>query len=328
MLMKCFICNVVESADFALSSCKVCRNVVYCSRVCQRENWKEHKQICKSLVAGASGSMQVKHSNHTARCTSTNGLYECLRNVLSEDEDFTQLLKLFRESKPGGRTAAAHEMKQIALRQTEKRLHSWLLAALPELVHVDVDRLTWPSSPLLVMLECMDSTALSVDNRHSVYLAWLTELLYPDDHRAYVNQLIIAKQLVEHAVNVNDELWQSGTTPLHSACSSNVVTNLGFIYLLLENGANPNSRNQLGETPLMCAIKWAPGAAKVLIGWPMTNVNIVDESGRTVLDLVRMVIEELSDEVNSLENPRRAEDQFVLQQWREVEEMLMEKGGQ
>jgi hypothetical protein len=39
-----------------------------------------------------------------------------------------------------------------------------------------------------------------------------------------------------------------------------------------------------------------------------------------------MVIEELSDEVDSIENPRRAEDQFVLQQWCEVEEMLMEKG--
>jgi hypothetical protein len=167
--------------------------------------------------------------------------------------------------------------------------------------------------------------ALSEDNKHADFLSWLTELLYPDDHRAYATQLILAKQLVEHAVDVNDELWQSGTMPLHSACSSDVVTNIGFIYLL-QNGANPNTRNNLGLMPLMSAFKWAPGAAKVLIEWPTTNANIIYKSGRTVLALVRMVIEELSDEVDSLENPRRAEDQFVLQQWRENEDMLMEKG--
>ena len=168
---------------------------------------------------------------------------------------------------------------------------------------------------------------------HPFFLSSLNELAYPDDHQAYVNQLILAKQLVEHAVGVDDELWQSDTTPLHTACSSDVVTSLGFIYLLLQNGANPNSRNYLGLTPLMCSIIWAPGAAKVLIEWPTTNFDIGDrESGRYVLALVRMVIKELSGAVDSLENPhslenpRRAKDQFVLQQWREVEEMLLEKG--
>jgi hypothetical protein len=130
-----------------------------------------------------------------------------MRLKLSEDEDFKQFFKLFQESKPGGRKATAHEMKQITLRQREQIMDAWLLATQPKLVHVDVERLAWTSSPLLVLLECMDPTALSEDNKHAVFLSWLTKLVYPDDHRAYASQLILAQQLVEHAVDVNDELW-------------------------------------------------------------------------------------------------------------------------
>jgi hypothetical protein len=122
----------------------------------------------------------------------------------------------------------------------------------------------------------------------------------------------LAKQLVKHAAGVNGVLWYKQTTPLHTACSSDMATNLEFIDLLLQSGVNPNARNTLGLTLLMCSIKWAPSAAKVLIEWPTTNINIVDQSGRAVLALVRMVIEELSDAMDSLENPRRAEDHFFF----------------
>ena len=45
------------------------------------------------------------------------------------------------------------------------------------------------------------------------------------------------------------------------------VTNLDFVELLLETGADPNAQDHLGLTPLMCTIEVAPGAAKFLLNW-------------------------------------------------------------
>jgi ankyrin repeat protein len=50
-----------------------------------------------------------------------------------------------------------------------------------------------------------------------------------------VNQLILAKQLVEHGANVN-AVETHGKTPLHRACYSGNVTNLDFVEYLLEEG--------------------------------------------------------------------------------------------
>jgi hypothetical protein len=83
-------------------------------------------------------------------------LLQGLRLEFNENEDFTQFSKLFQESKPGGRKTAAREMKQIALRQEQHERDLWLFSILNELVHFDVDRLTWSNSPLLVLLECRD----------------------------------------------------------------------------------------------------------------------------------------------------------------------------
>jgi ankyrin repeat protein len=77
----------------------------------------------------------------------------------------------------------------------------------------------------------------------------LANLAHPRANRTHVNQLIIAKQLIEHGANVNAVSIPHGQTPLHNACSSGNVTNLDFVELLLEEGANPNIQDHLGLTP-------------------------------------------------------------------------------
>jgi hypothetical protein len=292
------------------------------------ENWKEHKKICRSLVVGASASMQVKHSEQTARSAATNAYNECMRLEFNENEDFTQFFKLFQESKSGGRKTAARDMKQIALRQEQRERDLWLLSILNELVHFDMDRLTWSNSPLLVLLECRDPTALVGAIRHPMLLNWLAQVMHPDGHRtSYANQILLARQLVEYGVDVNAAIMPNGTTPLHTACCSAGVTNLEFINFLLQNGANPNARNHKGATPLMWTTEWAPSAAKILIEWPATDVNIVDRKGFSMLTFVRQVLENISGATNRPGNAcRKAEDRFRLQQWLDVEQMLVEKG--
>lgn len=142
----------------------------------------------------------------------------------------------------------------------------------------------------------------------------------------------MARQLVEYGVDVNAVVMPNGTTPLHRACDSTGVIYLEFIEFLLQSGANPNAVDHSGRTPLVWTIYTAPGAAKVLIEWPATDINIVCPSGFSMLAFnVRVAIECFSGMTDnpSPESPRRAvEDQFLLQQWLEVEEMLVEKGGQ
>jgi hypothetical protein len=60
---------------------------------------------------------------------------------------------------------------------------------------------------------------------------------------------------------------------LHVACLADNVTNLDFLDLLLEEGADPNDQDYLGRTPLMVTTKLAPIAAKFLLYWLTTDAN-------------------------------------------------------
>jgi ankyrin repeat protein len=115
-------------------------------------------------------------------------------------------------------------------------------------------------------------------------------------------------------------------TPLHGACCADVVTNLDFVDLLLEAGADANAQDQDGLTPLMWTIDFAPGAAKLLLNWPTTDANITDRSGASFLAKVRETVENFSDEIALPDDPEQVQHQFLLQQWRDIEAMLVERG--
>jgi hypothetical protein len=78
----------------------------------------------------------------------------------------------------------------------------------------------------------------------------------------------------------------------------------------------------------MCTLRLAPGAANFLLEWPTTDVKITAQSGASFLAKVREAVANFSDLIALPDNPDRVKDQFVLQQWREIEEMQVERGGQ
>jgi CRISPR/Cas system-associated endoribonuclease Cas2 len=320
----CIICSIVASLDLQLQYCDQCQSAVYCSRTCQRIDWKkQHRGICKLLNVGH-GDRQVRNGIHTSRNNDAKEAFESSERSL--DEGKKRFFKRFQESTFEGSQAAAQKMKKYAKRQTKMDQKCLLIHCLCFLIRSKSEMLSWPNSPLLVMLHFVDPNVQDGDKEMSLTpLHHLADLADPFDYSTHENQLILAKQLIERGANVNAVSFPKEETPLHKACSWFNVTNLDFVAYLLEEGADPNARDYCGRTPLMCTTKLAPGAAKFLLNLPATDVNILYRNGESFLSRVRFTITTFSDEqVARPDNPDKVQDQFLRRQWREIEEMLVE----
>jgi hypothetical protein len=320
MFRSCIICSTVSSPDLQLQYCAACQSASYCSRACQRKDWKkQHKQICKLLNVGH-GDMQVRNDIHTSQSIQLQEYFEEDNQRLRED--LKRFFKLFTESTKDGSRAAAREMKKIAKREAKGHQKFLLLHSLYLLVHSDSEMLSWPNSPLLVLLQFVDPNMLpgheheplrEGENRVTP-LHLLADLADPSDCATHENQLILAKQLIEHGANVNAVSIPDCVTPLHKACYVGNVTNLDFVEYLLEVGADPNAKCHQGRTPLMFTPDAAPGAAKFLLNWPTTDVNIFYyRSGESFLVRVRSIFTIFSYNTAFPDNPDLVEHKLLLQ---------------
>mgnify|MGYP003573534893 FL=1 len=91
--------------------------------------------------------------------------------------------------------------------------------------------------------------------------------------------------LVEGGVDVNGRTG-SGSYALNRAAVQNQVE---VVRMLLESGADPNVRNSDGDTPLICATKYAggkPATVEALVA-AGTDLTIRDNDGKTALDYAK-----------------------------------------
>jgi hypothetical protein len=273
----------------------------------------------------------VRTPAHTQLCIDLKEEFEGQKRQF--DEDGKQFFKLFKESTFEGSQAAARKMSKIANRATINNRIFLFFHSFYFLVGSDSKMLSWPNSPLLVLLQFVNPNVLSwagddylplqEGQGRVTPLHLLAELADPSDYSTHVNQLILAKQLIEHGANVNAVSIPKGERPSHHACYGDNVTNLDFIELLLKAGADPNAQDHMDRTPLMSTTSDAPGAAKFLLNWPTTDVNITTRSGVSFLTFFRLIIKNCSDQIALPDNPNQVQFQFLLRQWREIEEMLV-----
>jgi hypothetical protein len=323
---SCIMCSAVASTRLQILYCDACQPAMYCSKALSEEGLEAAAQANLQASQQGDGDIQVRHEQHTSLSVNLKEVIE--RNEGSLTEDTKRFFKLFEESTFEGSRAAAQKMKKIAKRQTKRNQKFLFLHSFCVLVRCSVsDMLLWPSSPLLVMLQFVDPNVLfGEDETRVTSLHYLADLADPFDYSTHENQLILAKQLIDHGANVNAVSIPHGMTPLHYACFSCNVINLDFVELLLEKDANPNAQDQQGMTPLMSTTRFAPGAAKFLLNWPTTDVNITTRSGASFLTMVRSTITALSYKVALPDNPGQIQDEFQLQQWRAIEDILVERG--
>ena len=105
--------------------------------------------------------------------------------------------------------------------------------------------------------------------------------------------------LLDRGVDVNGRT-SDGSYALNRAAVFNKVD---VVQLLLERGADPNVQNREGDTPLICATKYAggnPATVKALVA-AGTDLAIKDKDGKTALDYARA--ERQQDAIALLENP-------------------------
>jgi hypothetical protein len=196
--------------------------------------------------------------------------------------------------------------------------------------------LSWPNSPLLVTLHFIDLNELfgeeggtNVTPLHTP-LQHLAELAAASEYLTHVNQLVLVKQLIEHGTNVNVLSSPHGmiATPLHLACLLAFVTNLDFIELLLaEKGADPNAQDHFGENTVDVHHPVCSRCSQISTELAYHGRQYYRAIWRVLpLGRVRLTITTLSDKVALPDNPCQIQDQFQIQQWRDIEEMLVERG--
>jgi hypothetical protein len=290
--------------------------------------------MCKLLNVG-DGGMQVRRDAQTSLSSQLEEDFERHKNSIYEGDKI--FFKLFQESTFEGSRAAALKMKKYAKRHSKQKRQFLLFHSLHFLVRAsNSEMLSWPNSPLLVLLQfvdpnimCGDENArpLQLGENRATPLHLLAQLAGPSNYSTHINQRILAKLLIEHEANVNAMSILCGETPLQNAYASGVVTNLDFIELLLKAGANPNFQDlRFGPTPLMKSAPDAPGAAKFLLNWPTTDANITTRSGVSFLAMVRLTIKSFFDKIALPDNPEMVQHQLLLRQWREIEDMVVERG--
>jgi hypothetical protein len=171
----------------------------------------------------------VRTPIHTSRSIELQERFESMELRLGEETK--RFFKLFEKSTFEGSQAAAREM---AIDQAQAEVS--VVHGLHFLVRFsDSEMLSWPNSPLLVLLQFVNPNILSGNEDaplQATPLHHLADLADHSDNSTHVNQLILARHLIEYGVNVNTVSIPHGRTPLHHACHGNNMTNLDFVELL------------------------------------------------------------------------------------------------
>lgn len=176
------------------------------------------------------------------------------------------------------------------------------------LLHAKPWQVDLPTSPVKILLQVgVDANAIPEKGVYNCLT--LLAAQHSDKESFKKNQVAIARQLIEGGADVNRPSLENGAgliAPLYFACRSTHCTNLDFIQLLIENGANPNQQTVDGMTPLLASIEMAVGAAIFILKFEHANKvevdpNVQSKNGAT---LWSTLVQALANNIRQRESVR------------------------
>lgn len=88
---KCAACNKTDSESAVrLKHCAKCQTTSYCSRDCQKADWKNHKKVCASNAA-RSANATASYSSSASASSALKGLAVTIKNPFHRLDDKTWL---------------------------------------------------------------------------------------------------------------------------------------------------------------------------------------------------------------------------------------------
>lgn len=332
------ICSNCGKAGQEVSNkCSQCKAAYYCDKACQAEGWKaNHRRLCKQL--NVSDAQQIHHPDHSR----VEERQQLVYAAMSASPLHVQ--QIYRVFLSGDDSVATHaKMKQLLMKEPMWARHMLMLQSLHILMQLPKEVALKCTLPLLLAFDCgcdpnywsrPPPTELR-DDGGSTALHWLSEMAHPKKHSSHQAQAALGRQLLGAGANVNaiTDIGLGNVTPLHRACHSGAVTNLSFIRLLLENGANPNAPSApQGETPLMHTLECAMPAAKLLFTFPSIapiDVNVRSANGSTFLGGVCASASKLKlCLAMGPPSSQKAKIKLMLKQLNQVEEILVGKAAE
>lgn len=288
--------------------CSRCEAVCYCSEDCQVYHWKEHQKICNILNVGDAAQIfdKEKHMSSDVRG------FRAVAHLAAAPYASQQAWKVFITEDDNPKTAA--KIKNLLKRLSSTEKTKCLSDMLHALILMPTKMLKRETSPFLLLLKMEEGvhpdTVITTESTQTFSaLHLLGGLAARDNIQTHVNQRLLAKQLIQAGADVNIKTpskqgFSYNNTPLHYAARPEEVTNLSFIKLLLDHGADPNIQTiPYGETVLTYNNKCSISAAKFLLNYSNSIVagavdwRIKKENGTTFLGIVRHSIAEIKKKI-------------------------------
>jgi hypothetical protein len=155
---SCQVCEKGEAEGLTLSFCNSCRSVSYCSRECQKADWKTRKVICKKLNVGdAKQPVRPLHAFRAEKTKKQSRLFisDCAPNV-------RRFFDLFFESQGDtDHTDTVRKMKEIFRKECRSNQRAMFFNCLSILSQLPSEMLKLPTSPLKVALQSVDANVMS-----------------------------------------------------------------------------------------------------------------------------------------------------------------------
>ena len=265
----------------AQSKCAGCRQVYYCGRECQKNDWKNHKAACKLLApkntrkssskGKVSGNVKTTNIEMKLWQYSREGKYDDLLQLFSTNHNISVYINSIDSDK---RTALSYATQNKHIRCVKLLLDHG--------ANVNVLAAAFGFTPLFNASSCgsYDIMSLLLDYGADVNMKTKDRGHTPLHVAANYGNIKCLELLLDRGANINMACDSDKNTPLHIAIASEMFH---CVPLLTKRGANLNAEDNYKESPLNLASSFENFESMKILLENGANVHTVNDELSTPL---------------------------------------------